>query len=75
MLSKMRIENRKPKSKIQSGTLLKIEMAHVNYILSQQHESYKNKLLQLTLFRLKKFIYLIRNLYISIEGRHTIAIT
>ena len=40
MFSKIRIENRKPKSKISSeseiqiGTLLKIEMTHVNYILS-----------------------------------------
>ena len=34
MWSKIRIENRKPKSKIQSGTLLKIEMTHANYILS-----------------------------------------
>ena len=43
MLSKIRIENRKPKSKVSSesvnpkseiGTLLKIEMTHVNYILS-----------------------------------------
>ena len=40
MFSKIRIENRKPKfrvsseSEIQIGTLLKIEMTYVNYILS-----------------------------------------